>query len=154
MPQILIALSILLFATSLTQTGFYVDIVYNPIPGFSCLLFGWMVLNQGIIAWAANPVLVLAWYFAGFRSKWNDAGLCSFGSLLLALSFLKHQFVTIWGTSLFGQRVETYSITTYGIGYWLWIASISMSLIGCIVAISKPRTSRPAPTTGSPPEQL
>jgi hypothetical protein len=134
----LLAFSVVVFVASLTQNGYSDSLVCttcpsdNSAPAFWLFLIGWMGLMVGTVAWLANPILGLSWYFAVRCSRWYEACLCSLASQLLALSFLTHKSLSG------GWANQTHYITSYGIGYWLWIGSISISLIGCIVALRQP----------------
>ena len=55
--------SVALFAVCLVNDGYYID---GPdprawAPAWGLLLFGWVGVFTGTVAWFANPVLFLAW---------------------------------------------------------------------------------------------
>jgi hypothetical protein len=130
--KILTGVSVLLFVTSLTQDGFYIDRPNNPrawAPCIGLLLVGWIAVFNGVLAWLANPVLAATWFLMSFRSTRGIALGCAVVALGLSLSFLLHREIM---TSEAGHYSK---ITGYGLGYWLWIASIIVALIGCIFGV-------------------
>jgi hypothetical protein len=135
--SVFITASILLFLASLTQNGFYIDRKDNPeawSPCFGLLLIGWIAVPLGIPAWLANPAIFLAWICGLFGWKQSAVVSCAF-ALVFSLSFI------------FCERILTdegggeSGITGYGIGYWLWNASIAVALLGSTITLFVPTTS-------------
>ena len=93
------------------------------------LCIGWIGIFGGVYAWLANPILLVAWTFILFHRN-GRATILLIASLGLALSFLREKH---WERDESGMH--TANITGYGLGYWLWIASIGIALIGCVFAM-------------------
>ena len=126
-----VVISFTLFVASLTQDGFYIA-GDNPRAWSSCfglLLVGWMAVLDGVWAWLANPALALTWLLMCIRRTRVIALGFGFAALGLALSFLRHPQI------LSDEGGGHSRITGYGVGYWLWIASITMTVGGCLAAI-------------------
>ena len=119
--------SILLFVASLTQDCFFIDRLENPRAwsnGFGLLAVGWLAVFKGVYSWLANPTLLIAWLAMWSPNHKRYSIGASAIALLLALSFLLHE-------SLMTDEAGNYSrVTGYGIGYWLWIGSIALALVG------------------------
>jgi hypothetical protein len=124
--------SFALFVASLTQDGFYIDKADNPrawSSSFGLLLVGWMAVLDGVWAWLANPAVAATWLLMCLRRTRRIALGCGLAALGLSLSFLRHPQI------LSDEGGGHSRITGYGVGYWLWIASITMAVIGCLAAI-------------------
>ena len=120
--------SVLLFIASLTQSRCRLE--GDDHPGAACvglLLIGWIGVLGGIYAWLANPAILGAWILIWSRRMRPLAFLCAGAALAFALSFLR---VKKMDRDESGEHVER--ITSYGVGYWIWIASIGTILLGCI----------------------
>ncbi len=125
--------SMLLFIASLTQDCFFIDRAENPrawANGFGLLMTGWLGVLVGVNAWVANPTLLVAWLAMWSPNHKRYSIGASAIALLLALSFLQHESLV---TDEAGNRSL---ITGYGIGYWLWIGSIAIALLGSCSWIS------------------
>lgn len=94
--------------------------------GFQALLFGWWGVFEGIPAWLANPVLVLAWFVA-LRQMHKFSLQLSLIALALMLSFLAVTEVDA------GASGRAASVTGYGLGYWLWVGSALAQAVGASV---------------------
>jgi hypothetical protein len=126
-----VVISFMLFVASLTQDAFYIDKADNPrawSSGFGLLLVGWMAVLDGVWAWLANPALAVTWLLMCLRRTRVALGF-AFAALGLSLSFLRHSQI------LSDEGGGHSRITGYSVGYWLWIASISMTVGGCLAAI-------------------
>jgi hypothetical protein len=131
--------SILLFIASLTQDCLYVDNPRNPRAwgqGINYLLGGWAggLAGGRVLAWLANPALLLAWLLFWSSSMWRTLAIGSaMVALALSLSFLfENRIIT--------SEMPSYSsITGYGPGYWLWVGSTAMALFAGVFGI---RTAR------------
>lgn len=114
----------LIYLACLTQNAFYLS-QSNPTAwslGFGLLVFGWM----GDISWFANPILFLSWGCIA-RKKYKMAQVSSLIALLFGLSFLTTK-------SLLTSTQPSYAmIESYGIGYWLWLMSMGITLIVAII---------------------
>jgi len=80
--------------------------------------------HVGYAAWLANPVIAIAWIL--YVSDKQPAALISaVVSLGLTLSFLCVQ------DGPFGpKQLDPVPIISYGIGYWLWVASAAIVVAG------------------------
>ncbi len=126
------AASILLFVVSLTQDCFYIDRPDNPRAwsnGFGLLMVGWLGIFTGVYSWLANPTLLIAWLALWSPVRRRYAIGAASVALFLTLSFLLHHDIM---SDEAGNRSK---ITAYGLGYWLWIGSATLALIGsCLQA--------------------
>jgi hypothetical protein len=123
-PTILIA-SIALFLVCLTQDGFYIE-GSNPrawASAFYLFLLGWLGLLAGTIAWLANPLLIAAWVLFWLRRD-RIALALGVAALVCALSFLGV------GKLLVSEAPTFAAVTGFGLGYWLWVASIMVIAVG------------------------
>lgn len=124
-------LSVVLFLTSLTQDGYYIDRPGDPrawAPCIGLLLIGWLGVFDGILAWLANPALLAAWIFLNFRSSRRLGAAIGAAAIAFALSFLLYTEI------LTNEAGGTSKITGYGAGYWLWVASGGVAMIGGLAA--------------------
>jgi hypothetical protein len=127
--KVTLLVSMGLFCLSLFFEGFYwaPSSPLSAFPGWQLLFFGWSAIPHGGVAWLANPVISLAWVFLALRRLDRSAGLAALG-LALMVSFLFVSSVA----SMYGETTE--SVVAYGFGYWLWVASAVVLLIGSLVA--------------------
>jgi len=112
-----VKISVALFVISLTQISFYTGVgtsQHSFARGIELLLIGWMGLLAYVFNWLANPALLLAYIFV-FKRKYEHATISSLVSVYFAASFLTRETISAGGDG------ET--ITGYGSGYWLWLAS-------------------------------
>ena len=120
--------SVLLFVASLTQDAYYLagDNSGASAASWLLLLIGWMGLFYGIVAWVANPLLVISWMLC-LRDELRAAFIVSAAALLVALSFLLH-------STIVASEAPTYeAVTGYGPGYWLWLASMLIMTAGTLI---------------------
>jgi hypothetical protein len=136
LPKIVIVASIIVFAAALTQDGYYID-AENPrawSPGWGLLLFGWLGLLDGVFAWLANPLLLSAWIFS-FVGKKKLALALAIPAPLFMLGFL-------FRDTIISSEAPTYSkITGHGTGYWLWLASACLTILGAALALINQKQS-------------
>ena len=127
--EVTLLASIGLFCLSLFYEGFYwaPSSPHSAFPGWQLLFFGWSAIPHGGVAWLANPVIGVAWIFLALRRLGRSAGLAALGLALMA-SFLLVSTVA----SIYGETTE--SVVAYGFGYWLWVASAVVLLLGSLVA--------------------
>lgn len=123
---VFVGISLALFLISLVLHCFYID---RPdpaawAPGIALLLVGWLGMFDGIFAWLANPLLLLAWTAIWFPRLRFASFACALLALLFALSFLLHDDIM---ADEGGGRA---AITEYSWGYWIWLSSISTMVIG------------------------
>jgi hypothetical protein len=116
----ILAVSLVLFLLCLTQDGFFID-GDNPRAWSQAgylLLLGWLGLLAGVVAWLANPLWIAAW-IAFALHRHGVALALSIAALVCALSFLTVDAVMVSEAPTFAK------VTSVGIGYWLWIASMA-----------------------------
>lgn len=120
-------LSILLFLTALIfpcfdtmaeegEEGEGAALLLSGFFGFFSTAVGW--------SWLANPALWVAWGY--FIKKPRQSFIASVIAVFFALSFL------LFKTIMINEAGGTSSIVRYRIGYWLWLASSLVMLIGNI----------------------
>jgi|GEM_PF-605079 len=146
--RLLFGLSAALFVACLTQDGYYIA-GYDTrawSPAIGLLLVGWMGLGMHVYEWLANPLLVLAWFFA-WKARPGRALICSALALLFMAGFLYEKRIVS------NENGGTSVITGYGLGYWLWMASAAVMLVGAGMAFFHARQgaagapAEPGPTT-------
>jgi len=139
--KVVLALSVVLYVVCLTQDGYYID---DPdprkwSPAWGLLLFGWVGLLSGMLAWLANPLLFVSWVLLA-ASRFRAAFYVALGALLFAMSFLLYSEV------ISSTKTDYSRIVGYGIGYWLWIASALILAVGTgVLTIRSKPDARPEP---------
>ena len=129
--RLFVGLSILLYLASLTQNPYRTA---WPAPegqyfgGLALLLIGWVGVFGGVVAWLANPALLMAWIFTFSRYRRAEAVICALAALGLALSFLSVKEIDV------DEAGNHAKIISYALGYWLWVGSIVMACAGSMVA--------------------
>jgi hypothetical protein len=84
-----------------------------------------MGIFYGVFAWLANPLLLLSWILC-LRGELRAALIISAAAVLFALSFLLH-------STIVASEAPTYrAVTGYGVGYWLWLASMLIMAAGTL----------------------
>jgi hypothetical protein len=136
---VLFSISILLFLLSLTQDVFYRE--QHPREpetetGLLLLLFGWLAVFEGVLAWLANPALFVAWITMWFRPTF--AAAAAVVSLLFSLSFLGIHTIP-----------PDPRVISHGPGYWIWVLSIVSALVASVLAIWRPRPNTRGETSAS-----
>ena len=132
-PMAGVKISVVLFVISLTQINIYTGAESNQVSyarGFELLLIGWMGLLGYVFNWLANPALLLAYVFV-FKRKYEHATISSLVSVYFAASFLTRETIPNGGDG------ET--ITGYGSGYWMWLASAIIMTISSFFLASLPK---------------
>lgn len=129
LARLFVGVSILLFLVSLTQRTYRTAWPNEPEGRcFVLLLIGWVGLFGGMVAWLANPALLVAWIFTFSRYRRVEAIVCALAALGFALSFLSVKEMDV------DEAGHSAKIISYGLGYWLWIGSIVMACVGSMVA--------------------
>ena len=145
-------ISVIAFMGSLFTTSFNLGNGSSYI-GLMVLLLGWMGLGgeDGLvyISWCANPNLIISWILMlVVISVKKDKVLVSYFSLFFSLLSLVLSF-----SFLFQNPVEVYineaghksEITELAVGYYFWLISILVMVVGNIYVIYKNyRTQNPA----------
>jgi len=127
-------LSMAIFAVCLTQDGYYIagDDARAWSPAIGLFFLGWMGMADHGIAWIANPLMVLAWYFAS-NSKAGRAFVCSALALPIMTSFLLVKNI------LSDEGGGMSQVTGYGLGFWLWMVSAAVMAMGAGMAYRQSR---------------
>lgn len=88
---------------------------------------GWLGIFTGMFEWFANPFLWASWRYQ-WKSGYRSGLVCSGISLALALGFLVRSRIIVNEAGHYGD------IVSKDIGYWVWIVSILLSLLGNFLA--------------------
>lgn len=125
-------ISILLYLISLTQDAFYVDNINHDAWSNSLvlLLVGWIGAIMGgyaALTWFANPLIFFSWLF--FLKNVRVSFCLSLCSFILSISFL-------FFDNVITSEAPTFSkITSYEIGYWIWLLSILLIFLGSSIIL-------------------
>jgi len=127
--KIILIISILLFAVSLTQPAFYTS-ARQPdgwANSVGLLLIGWTgtLVGGAGLAWIANPLIFFAW--TRFKKR-KTAVVLSGIATIAAASFL------MFDSIITGEDGNYSKITERKVGYWLWLISIAVFFIGTTVS--------------------
>ena len=89
-------------------------------------LTGWLGIASYpfAIPWLANPFLFASWYFVGNPKLSLSYALIAF---LLSVSFLLVKEIITDGSGIWRK------ITGYKAGYWLWVLSCFVFLVGHLI---------------------
>jgi hypothetical protein len=126
--RVVLLVALVVYAACLPFDAFCVDGKCSDWPGWSILAFGWVYTGStdANTVWLANPLLLLAWILV-LLNKRMAAILFSLGALGLAFTFLAHESVITNEAGLAG------AITGVKGGYWLWIASMVVTLVAALL---------------------
>ena len=149
MKDKILFISLLLFGLSLTQTAVYFT-GYKQATSYSSIA---MLLTGAIgvvgggtlewLIWLANPIYLYA-LICLTRGEINKALFISFIALAIALSF------RLWHTILVSESGRVAPISSFGAGYYFWLASIATLFVGTAYLAS--RLAMPA--QANPPRSL
>ncbi len=134
--RIILFASIGLFLASLTQHAYCTENICGDGNEFQGLLlvivgiFG-IVASPAGIAWFANPSLLIAW--VTFNKIGNLSLYASIIAAILSFSFLFFDEVVA------NEAGGTTKIISYNLGYWLWLSSSIIMLLGNIGVIIQRR---------------
>ncbi len=115
-------ISLLSFIFSLTQICFCTTV--NCSDSIEILIIGFFGLITGgaCITWLANPLLLIAWIYLKKRPK--QSIIFSGLAFIFSISFL------FFDKILANEAGHYLEITQYRLGYWLWLFSSLIMLIG------------------------
>ena len=120
--KITLGVSIGLMLLALTQDSYCIaEGCMHSMIAFIFGLFGMFIGGNETLAWFANPLLISAWLFIKHRKA---SLLLSLLSTLIAVSFLMFDKVVI------NEAGHSSIITRYVAGYWLWIGSHAVVVLG------------------------
>jgi hypothetical protein len=124
--KLFLFLSIVLYLISLTQKSYCtVGGTCEYFSGLLNLIFGWFgvfMLHIPTFPWLANPLLLVSWIL--FRKKPKASFILSIVAFILMLSFLLVDEII---TNEAGTKSK---VVSYELGYWLWLLSSFIMLIG------------------------
>lgn len=122
--RVTLVLSAIFFFISLTQMSFCTNGRCQN-DGLTNLLMGWftvfMLYPIGIV-WLANPILFFSWIKLNKKPK--TSLVSSVISLILMLSFL------LFDKVVNNEAGVPQKITAIKLGYWLWVSSAFIMVIG------------------------
>ena len=130
--------SIILYLIALSQKSYCTNNDCGELgSGLVVVLLGafGMFASKACIAWLANPLLFLSWIMYRWKAKLSF--LLNFISLAIALSFLFFNEIIIDEAGTIGK------ITGYALGYWIWLISILVLLVGNTLNWKKLDESKP-----------
>jgi len=132
------SISAVIFVIAMTQPAYYQTRTNDTVIGSAmCLAVGAMGLLAGYFEWIANPLLVFSW-IAGFRGRRYQAAVSATIALALIAGFL---FRSTMNHPLY-QRAPIAPIVGRGLGYWLWMLSAAIMVIGFYSALIEHMRSR------------
>ncbi len=94
--------------------------------GFLAFATGWLgvLVGGAYVCWLANPFLIVSWFFLKRRAL--VALILSSIALSIGVSFLSFDEIMINEAGHYG------AIEGYALGYWLWLASQVLVVIGSL----------------------
>ena len=119
-------LSLLLFILALIFPPYCIENRCSDyLDSIGLVLIGWLSIfdNDLFICWLANPLILLAWILPSFKVK----RIFALVAVLCALYFLNFETMIINEAGHKGQ------ITSYGLGYYFWVASMLIYFIGTTI---------------------
>ena len=133
----LLLLSVGLFVACLFTHAYYAPSHSEHPLGLELLVTGWSgLIFFGISAWLANPLLLFGW-FACHLGRYDVSAVLSLVALGFMLSFLRIETIPL------DEAINYAKITSYGLGYWLWLASavvlFAASIVGLLAILLKRR---------------
>ena len=99
--------------------------VINAIPGWGVLLMNLFVV--WVPSWAANPLLLVGLYSFN-HGQYGKTAILGFIALLLG---------TIW---LWGLLFDHDQNTGLGPGYWVWLGSMALLILGAAICACQKET--------------
>lgn len=131
-----ISLSILFLLISLFLPVFFTA-DGGQFDGFGVLLIGWMAIlylsnGLGAIGWYANPLLVIAWLCLVI-AKFRKGGLVV---LIVSIGIALCSVLMVHKKVLVNEGGGTSEIVSTGIGFYIWLASFLICIIGYIATIT------------------
>jgi len=127
--KLLLFISIGLFIISLAQKSYCTNGgTCEYFSGFFNLIFGWVgvfMLHIPAFPWLANPILLASWIL--FKKKPKISFILNIIALVLMLSFLLVDEIIV------NDGSTTSEVVFYGLGYWLWVLSSFIMLVGNLI---------------------
>lgn len=123
--------SIVLFLAAMTQPAFYQNRTAEPVThALGLLLSGFMGVLIGYFEWLANPLIVYSWFCAR-KKRVVPALIATLLAAFFILSFLSVKKMEWPGM---GSDPNP-DVQGYAAGYWLWLASALVMVVGSGVAL-------------------
>ncbi|MBP0904998.1 hypothetical protein ACFSKN_18050 [Mariniflexile gromovii] len=123
-------ITMVIFVTSLTQKIYFVEGSNDSdaMSGFLALLLGWYYMfDLRVIPWLANPLLFLSFIFTS-TYKIKKAKIVGIIAFIFSLSFL------LFDKILVNEGGFEKEIIGYGSGYWLWVFSMFINVVGIFIS--------------------
>ncbi len=122
LKNIFLRISIALFVTSLTQKCYCTTSTCSD--SIMVFLLGWFAMISGGagISWVANPLVIFAWM--KLKKNLKLSMFLSVFAMLMSLSFL------LFGSIVDNENNQQNPIISYCAGYWLWLSSTVVMVIG------------------------
>jgi hypothetical protein len=130
-----ISISALLLLLSLTQNAYYVTGMEESAGSLGLLAFllGWMDVFGAGISWLANPILLFSWLLLG-AGNFKASLIAGIAAVVFSLSFM------LFDEIIANEGGGKSEILAYGTGYWLWLSSCGINLIGNLILYPKGKT--------------
>ena len=115
------------FMISLTQTCFVTSA--GDVKGSITFISGWLgivAFSPPAFTWLANPMIFFSWRY-WLHNKTSLSLILSLGATMLSVCFLFFEDVVL------GEGGGGENITGYKLGYWLWLSSMGVMLLGNLI---------------------
>tara|TARA_R110001606_G_scaffold368833_1_gene524749 strand:+ start:98 stop:514 length:417 start_codon:yes stop_codon:yes gene_type:complete len=131
----LLLLSIGIYIISLTQKSYCISGgTCEYFSGLLNLIFGWIGVfkfHLPAFPWTANLILLISW--KTFYKNTKISFILSISAFIIMLSFLFVDEIIVNDGSTKSK------VVFYGFGYWMWLLSSFIMLIGNLIIYKKPR---------------
>lgn len=121
-------LAVAVYVVCLPLDAFCVAGKCGDWPGWGALAFGWLLVGatDANSMWLANPLLFASWLCTWLHQRWV-ALAAALGALVLALAFMSFKTVVT------NEGGIPMAISGYAAGYWVWVASIALSIVAAVL---------------------
>ena len=100
-------------------------------------LLGWAAMFSGAgFAWIANPILFISWFT--LKKNLKTSMFSSVFATLISLSFL------LFDSIIDNEGGGRHQIKSYELGYWAWVASSIVMLLGTFILMLRYNTRKAA----------
>jgi hypothetical protein len=100
--------------------------------GINALLFGWVCLIEGKLAWLANPLMLLS--LLALRRLPHVALIASAAALFVAVFEYPYSYVDSVGFDS-GREIEAGRVTGFGTAAYAWLASLALSFAYSVLLV-------------------
>lgn len=125
LPVTFFVVSLFIFFFSVLFDAFYVDKTPSEFSAFSALLLGWAYLDGPGISWLGNVFLCISYLFI-LKRRTKTSAVLSLVAVLFMLSFL------FFDSAIVSENNFEEKIIGYGSGYYMWLASGIVILLGSL----------------------